>query len=82
VLVTDLQIRERPLAGEIVTQKQNTSVGQGSGTKLIQNISGAQAKWKTYQTRIVSTANKVNLEFNEALKSLEDGLVRSISGIF
>jgi hypothetical protein len=42
----------------------------------------AQAKWKTYQTRIVSTANKVNLEFNEALKSLEDGLVRSISGIF
>jgi hypothetical protein len=81
-MVTDLQIRERPLAGEIVTQKQNTSVGQGSGTKLIQNISGGQAKWKTYQTRIVSTANKVNLEFNEALKSLEDGLVRSISGIF
>ncbi|AYQ56095.1 conjugal transfer protein TraT [Bathymodiolus thermophilus thioautotrophic gill symbiont] len=81
-MVTDLQIRERPLAGEIVSQRQKTSVDQGSGTQLIQNISGGQAKWKTYRTRIVSTANQVNLKFDEAIKSLEDGLVRSISGIF
>ncbi|WP_275112714.1 complement resistance protein TraT [Bathymodiolus thermophilus thioautotrophic gill symbiont] len=45
-------------------------------------MSGGQAKWKTYRTRIVSTANQVNLKFDEAIKSLEDGLVRSISGIF
>jgi len=38
--------------------------------------------WKRYQTRIVSTANKVNLEFAEAQPELVAGIVRSISGIF
>ena len=81
-MVTDLQIRERPLSGEVVSQRQKTNVNQGTGTKLTQNISEGQAKWKIYRTRIVSTANQVNLKFDEALKSLEDGLVRSIGGVF
>ena len=38
--------------------------------------------WKTYRTRIVSTANRSNLEFAEALPALEGGLVRSIAGMF
>ncbi len=38
--------------------------------------------WKRYQTRVLSTANKVNLEFPEAQPSLEKGLIASISGLF
>jgi len=38
--------------------------------------------WKRFQTRVLSTANKVNLEFAEAQPSLEKGLVASLSGLF
>jgi dynactin complex subunit len=40
-----------------------------------------QSDWKTYQTRVVSTANKVNLEFEEAVGELRAGLVRSLTGL-
>ena len=36
----------------------------------------------TYQTRIASSANKVNLKFEEAQPILEDKLAASIAGIF
>ena len=35
-----------------------------------------------YRTRVASVANKVNLDFSAAKPSIEDGLVKSISGIF
>lgn len=82
VMVTDLQIRERPLSGETITQTQQANLTQGSSTKVRQNIKGASVKWKTYRMRVVSTANKMNLEFEEAKQMLEEGLTRSISGIF
>lgn len=81
-MVTDLQIRERPLDGEVVTQTQNASLAQGSSTTIRQDTQGAKIEWKTYRTRIVSTANKVNLEFEEAKPILESALARSVSGIF
>ncbi|WP_154723942.1 complement resistance protein TraT [Vibrio cyclitrophicus] len=37
---------------------------------------------KRYQTRIISNANQVNLEFEEAKPVLLDGLTTSISGVF
>lgn len=82
VMITDLQIRERPLEGEVVTQTQQAALKQGSSTNVQQNISGAKVKWKTYRTRIVSTANKVNLDFEEAQPVLQAALARSMSGIF
>lgn len=82
IMVTDLQIRERPLEGEVVTQTQKTSLAQGSSTVTKQNIQGGKIEWKTYHTRIVSTANKMNLEFEEAKPALESALAKSISGIF
>ena len=82
VMVTDLQIRERPLAGEVVIQTQDASLQQGSSTMVQQHSSGAKVEWKTYRTRIVSTANKVNLKFEDARFPLESALVHSISGIF
>lgn len=82
VMVTDLQIRERPLEGEVVTQTQKAYLDQGSSTTTKQNIEGGKIEWKTYRTRIVSTANQVNLEFEEAKPALENALVRSLSGVF
>jgi len=82
VMVTDLQIRERPLEGEVVTQTQQAALKQGSSTSVQQNIQGGKMKWKTYRTRIISTAEKVNLDFEEAKPVLEKALVRSIAGIF
>ncbi len=82
VMVTDLQIRERPLEGEVVTQTQKAYLDQGSSTTTKQDIQGGKMEWKTYRTRIVSTANQVNLEFEEAKPALEGALVRSMSGIF
>ena len=35
-----------------------------------------------YRTRVISTANKVNLVYDEAAPDLTNGLTRSISGLF
>ena len=82
VMVTDLQLRERPLKGEVITQTQKADLAQGSSTSVKQDISGGQVQWKSYRTRIVSTANKVNLEFAEAQPELLKGLSRSLAGTF
>jgi len=82
VMVTDLQIRERPLEGEVVTQTQQADLAQGSSTRVKQDIKGGKVKWKTYRTRIISTANKMNLKFDEARPVLEKALARSIAGVF
>jgi hypothetical protein len=39
-------------------------------------------KWKRIRTRIGTSANKVNLKFEEALPEIQKGLCRSISGLF
>jgi hypothetical protein len=41
-----------------------------------------QSDYKTLQTRIVSTAEKVNLEWADAAPALKKGLVQSIAGLF
>ncbi len=81
-MVTDLQIRERPRINEFVTQQQSENSTQGSGTEVSQSTDTITVDWKTYHTRIVSTANQANLEFAEALPALENGLIRSIAGMF
>ena len=78
-IVTDLQISERS-EGTPVTEKLNSSLKQGtSATKTI--TSTEKSNWKRYQTRIISTANKVNLELEEAIPDLVVGLSNSISGL-
>ncbi|MDD2369156.1 MAG: complement resistance protein TraT, partial [Sulfuricurvum sp.] len=76
-MITDVQIRERPLAGEVITQTQNAKIKQGSSTNVNQDIQGGNVDWKTYRTRVVSTANKVNLDFAEAQPVLQDALGKS-----
>ena len=81
-MVTDLQVRERPRANESVTQQQSENNTQGSSTTVTQSSGNTLVDWKTYHTRIVSTANQANLKFEDALPALENGLIRSIAGMF
>jgi hypothetical protein len=79
-MITDLQISEKAKAGVVVTEKNNAHLKQGSsGYKSV--TSSEQVDRKKYQTRIVSTANKMNLEFAEAQPELILGLSKSIAGI-
>ena len=81
-MVTDIQISERVRQGETVYQAEETDASQGTATRTKQTSSVDNVKWKIYRTRIVSAANKANLDFEEARPILKAGLVRSIGGIF
>ena len=80
-MITDLQISERVPAGVVVEQQTDSDLKQGTSSHVSQH-STSVSNWKRYRTRIVSTAEKVNLDFKEAQPELERGLIRSISGIF
>jgi len=80
-IITDIQVSERANQGVMVREDTHHTLQQGTtGTSTI--TASEITDWKRYQTRIVSTANKVNLEFAEAQPELVAGIVRSISGIF
>jgi len=80
-MITDLQISERAAQGVVVNQQTDTNMAQGTATQVSQQ-SKSVSQWKRYRTRIVSTAEQVNLDFKDAIPELEHGLTRSISGIF
>lgn len=79
-MVTDLQISERAKKGVAVNEANNQVLSQGTSGAKIQT-SNETTDRKKYQTRVVSTATKMNLEFVEAQPALEDGLAKSIAGI-
>jgi Enterobacterial TraT complement resistance protein len=79
-IITDVQISERAGEGVVVTERLEQNLRQGSGARI---ISATQIHdWRRYQTRIMSTANRTNLEFEDAAPELVGGLTRSIAGIF
>jgi hypothetical protein len=78
-MVTDVQISER--TREQVHQQIESELKQGKGTKVMQQSASVRERRK-YQTRILSTANKVNLKFEEAAPALTQGLAMAIAGIF
>lgn len=78
-MITDVQIMER--TDEAVKQDVQSSLEQGTGTKVVQSSESVRDRRK-YQTRIASSADKVNLKFAEAQPILEEKLAASIAGIF
>lgn len=79
-IITDIQISERARSGVEVNEANSAQLVQGtSGSRIV--TSNETTDWKRYQTRIISSANKVNLKFDEASPKLVEGLARSISGI-
>ena len=81
MVVTDIEVTEKAGAGVIVRQDSKQDAAQGIGGRRTQTSSEV-ADVKKYRTRIVSTANKVNLEYEEAAPPLTEGLIRSVSGLF
>ncbi|EJJ2535275.1 complement resistance protein TraT [Escherichia coli] len=77
-MITDVQIAERT----------RTSVRTDNVAALRQGTSGSKIQTSTetgnqhkYQTRVVSSANQVNLKFEEAKPHLEDQLAKSTANI-
>jgi hypothetical protein len=81
MIVTDIEITEKARPGVIVRQDSQQNASQGMGGRRTQTSSEVMDV-KKYRTRIVSTANKVNLDHAEAAPQLTQGLVRSVSGLF
>ena len=79
-MITDLQISEKAKDGVVVTTNDQAALKQGnSGSKTV--TSTETGNMHKYQTRVVSNANQVNLDFVDAKPVLEDQLAKSISGI-
>jgi hypothetical protein len=80
-VVVDLQIKEKNKSGVVGQESnvQNAKNGKSASSTTTVNVS---TDMKTYQTRIMSVANQVNLEFNDAVPMLQTGLTKVISGIF
>lgn len=78
-VITDVQLSERTTAN--VKQTTQANLKQGSSSMERQS-SSETTHWKRYRTRILSTADKVNLDFKDAEPALEKGLSTSIAGLF
>lgn len=78
-VVTDVQISEKSQAP--VNETQRANIKQGSSTVVFQ-AQNRESNFLLYRTRIVSTANQVNLKWHEARPGLEAGLSQSIAGLF
>jgi hypothetical protein len=80
-VTTDVQISERN--GKPVTQ-----IAAPARPLFIDGFGGTPVKptappeWTRHQTRIMSFANQVNLEFEEAAPQLVAGMTRTLDGIF
>lgn len=78
VMITDLQLSVH--SKKLVQQTTTADLQNGSATSSNQNVV-SEGHWIRYRTRIVSTANQVNLKFADALPKLEAGLSHSVSGL-
>jgi outer membrane lipoprotein SlyB len=79
-MVTDVEIRQRPLNGETVTQSDNLQGKMGSTGNSTQIATNNNVQWKKYRTRIVSSAYAPGLDFAQAQPFLEKGMVKALAG--
>lgn len=79
--ITDVEIAERAEEGVIIREDQKLDAKQGIGGARRQT-STKVSEMNKFRTRVVSTANKVNLLYEEAAPELTNGLARAISGLF
>ena len=80
-MITDVEIRQRPAINEKIVQVEDNYSEQGTTSTVSQNVNTNDVQWKIYRTRVVSVANQVNLQFEEAQGELQKGLTRSLSGL-
>ena len=80
-LITDVQISAKVPDGIMTVQTTTSNLQEGTGT-TVSSQSSAKSDMQIYQTRIVSSADKTNLDFNEAKPLLETNLAAEIANIF
>lgn len=78
-MITDVQIVEK--TDHNVQTTRTANLKNGSSSAMATTLTTLENKQR-YQTRILSSANQVNLDFEEAEPALIDGLTSSISGVF
>lgn len=79
-IITDVQLSERAGRGMKVEEQFNSHLQNGQSSNTVQR-SNQVSSFRHYRTRIVSNADKVNLQFAEARPVLEQSLVKVMSGI-
>jgi Enterobacterial TraT complement resistance protein len=80
-VVTDVQVSARAPGEAPVSQAETARLPQGSaGT--IEQASAMTTDRKRYRTRVISTAQRANLDWPQAAPELVAGVTRSIVGIF
>ena len=78
--ITDVQLSKRAAPGQRITlsSEQNLSQGMSGGDRVTYQ---EDIGWKRYRTRVLSSANKANLDWDEALPGLTQGLSQVIGGL-
>ncbi len=81
VAITDVQISQRARAG--VTGQRDLQVDASQGIDGSETTTFSEVTdEKRYRTRVMSTANKVNLKYEEAAPELNAALTRVLAGLF
>ncbi|MGL4687631.1 MAG: complement resistance protein TraT [Fusobacteriaceae bacterium] len=78
-MITDVLVSEKTM--NLVQRSQINASTQGT-RGVDTTVSNSKSDMNKYQTRVVSTANQVNLKFDGAVPSLKAELVKAISNIF
>jgi hypothetical protein len=81
VAITDVQISEKAREGVVGRRDLQVDAQQGVGGSE-QSTFSEETTEKRYRTRVISTANKANLKYEEAAAPLNEGLTRVLSGVF
>lgn len=80
--ITDIQIREVMVAGLSTGSPPSHSADAPAVKKPQSGLAQGPEHWNYYRTRMVSTANQVNLAFEDALPQLQNQWVHALSGLF
>jgi hypothetical protein len=81
MLVVDVQIKERAAPGAVVRKDTSIKTQVSDNGVARQTVSEASNQ-KEYRTRIVTTANKVNLKLPEAQPKMFEKTAYALSGFF
>ena len=77
--ITDVQISQRTKNTVSLQGSQQLAQGNSGGERISY---AEESHWKRYRTRVLSSANKVNLSWDEAQPELVRGLGTSIAVMF
>lgn len=81
VAITDVQISQKARVGVTGQRDLQVDASQGIGGSETTTFSEVTDE-KRYRTRVMSTANKVSLQYEEAAPELNAGLTRVLAGLF